>query len=361
MASAAALGVRHFGHARAATRAVAAPVVAKAALLTPYGNVLPEQVHQVLRHQNMKPGRLVVVGDVHGCCEELKMLLKKLDYLPDTDNLIFVGDLVNKGPDSIGVLRAYQQLRAQAVRGNHDDASLRRWHAWTRGEELAPHSEWLKEATESDMNIIEGLPFSLTLPEYGVVLVHGGVVPKASTGQVPHLSDHPSTASGSDQCDTTARLLEQQVLKDMVCMRNVVPQAPASQQDGSMHPAWLATSDTADGHAWAQMWHGPWHIMFGHDAKRRLQLAPNATGLDTGCVYGGKLTAVVLPPLPHLVASSPVVAAHARAAQYTTSGKPGTEPEGPAATLPAVTREDLQVELVCVAAIRQHVPIGKGD
>jgi hypothetical protein len=82
------------------------------------------------------PGRLIIVGDVHGQLPELKKLLGKVAYSrANGDKLIFVGDLINKGPDSAGVVQLAMELGASAIRGNNEDRVLAAHTAIKRGED----------------------------------------------------------------------------------------------------------------------------------------------------------------------------------------------------------------------------------
>ena len=86
-------------------------------------NPEPRQKHVELHDSDLKP-RLVIVGDVHGCLDELKELLAKCAYNPNDTTLIFVGDLVNKGPYSAETVSYVRTLGAYCVRGNHDESAL---------------------------------------------------------------------------------------------------------------------------------------------------------------------------------------------------------------------------------------------
>lgn len=81
--------------------------------------------------ESLVPGverRVIIIGDVHGCYEEMQLLLDRCSFHEDRDILIFVGDLVNKGPSSVEVVRYVRNLAlkgiAYAVLGNHDEAML---------------------------------------------------------------------------------------------------------------------------------------------------------------------------------------------------------------------------------------------
>jgi predicted phosphodiesterase len=83
--------------------------------------------------------RLLIIGDVHGMLDELKTLLGKSDYTASRgDRVIFVGDLVNKGPESAGVVQYAMGINATTVRGNHEDKVLR---VWTGAEEARLRAE----------------------------------------------------------------------------------------------------------------------------------------------------------------------------------------------------------------------------
>lgn len=207
-----------------------------------------------------KSVRTLLVGDVHGCLDELLRLLKVAGYARG-DRLILVGDLVAKGPDSEGVVAAAREQPALMVRGNHDEAVLRVLRRDRRGIEpqrppKREHERVAPRLSDDDFAYLEAAPTYLDLAELNTWVVHAGVVP------------------GKD--------LASQRTEDLLVMRTLRP-------DGT------ASSRLDEGEPWAKAWHGPAHVVFGHDAISGLQRHPFASGLDTGCVYGGRLTALSLP------------------------------------------------------------------
>ncbi len=92
--------------------------------LSPNGTKLPECMHLEVQSSDLK-SKLIIIGDVHGCFDELMNLLDKCGYNKDIHTLIFVGDLVNKGPKSREVIQFAMNHNALVVRGNHDDAALK--------------------------------------------------------------------------------------------------------------------------------------------------------------------------------------------------------------------------------------------
>lgn len=198
--------------------------------------------------------RSIFIGDVHGCADELEELIGGL-AIGASDRVYFVGDLVTRGPDGKGVLALMRAVGGQSVLGNHElrMLALRQGRAGRWGS-LSTYQRLAAELTDEDWALLEGLPPTLEVPEHGVRIVHGGVVPGRPLDEHdPWLLTHLRTLD----------------------------------DEGSPSERWAGT-------LWAERYHGPPHIVFGHNARARLQLHDWATGLDTGCVYGGHLTALVL-------------------------------------------------------------------
>lgn len=199
----------------------------------------------------LKGQRVFVVGDVHGCVDELEALLQLAAVGPD-DVLVLAGDLVAKGPASRDVVQLARERKAHAVLGNHDAHVLKA----RRGEKLKKqHAQVAGALTEPDWAYLEGLPLWLKLEPLNALVVHAGLLPGVPlTEQPKHL------------------LLNLRSFDD----------------DGE-------PSTRAAGRPWASRWSGPELVVFGHDAMRGLQEHPFARGLDSGCVYGGRLTGIWLP------------------------------------------------------------------
>jgi Calcineurin-like phosphoesterase len=200
--------------------------------------------------------RTIVVGDVHGCREELDGLLDRVAFTSG-DRLVFVGDLVARGPDSLGVLDIVRRTGAIVVRGNHEQKLLE----WRRGDAPATfpigrlHKDLARKLRPVDWTLLETSPYHYDMPEHALRVVHAGLDPN-----VPWEQQNPGT------------LLRIRTVKS--------PTGPRGKRDV----------------LWATRYVGPPHVLFGHNAAPGLQLHPWATGLDTGCVYGGRLTCMVLAP-----------------------------------------------------------------
>ncbi len=199
--------------------------------------------------------RTLVVGDVHGCLDELLALLAAARRTPD-DRVVLVGDLVAKGPNSAGVVRWARESNADAVLGNHDAHVL---HAVRGDRRVSPmHRAVAESLSAADVAWLEARPLFLRLDGVGdrpYLVVHGGVVPGTP--------------------------IEQQTRAHLLNLRSITADGEPSKR--------------IEGAPWASLWKGPEHVVFGHDAVRGLQQHPFATGLDSGCVYGRSLTALVLP------------------------------------------------------------------
>ncbi|HXU62400.1 MAG TPA: metallophosphoesterase [Polyangia bacterium] len=199
--------------------------------------------------------RTIIIGDVHGCLDELLALVQRTRRDPE-DRVVLVGDLCAKGPDSQGVVAWTRESGADAVLGNHDAHVLR---ALDGDSDVRPPHRAVADALKpADVAWLRARPLWLRLGEIGGrahVVVHGGFVPGLP--------------------------LDEQERDVVLNLRSITDKGKPSHK--------------LTGTPWAALWRGPEHIVFGHDAVRGLQRHPFATGLDTGCVYGNALTALVLP------------------------------------------------------------------
>lgn len=192
--------------------------------------------------------RTIIFGDIHGCYDEWQKLLDKLKAGP-SDRLISVGDLIFKGPQSAKVLDFAMSLpNLECVLGNHEYSLLK---AFERGypEILTGyHEKALREMGNNlDLYIryIKSWPFYIEDTEW--IVVHAGIRPG-----VPLYQQNPVDL-------THLRMLEPEDIP------------------------------------WHQAYQGEKLIAYGHWAKQGLNVQERTIGLDSGCVYGKKLSALVLP------------------------------------------------------------------
>ncbi|MEY2759312.1 MAG: hypothetical protein RIR33_3090 [Pseudomonadota bacterium] len=223
-------------------------------------------------------GPFDIVGDVHGCCDELEELLARLGYCvawggggvrvtpPSGRTLVFVGDLVDRGPRTPDVLRIAMSMAEQGtalcVEGNHDN-KLGRWlngakvktgHGLQLSiDQLEPESaEFRQQASD----YLTGLPPWLWLDGGALVVAHAGLREEMigkSGGKVRAFALYGDTTGETDGYGSLVR-------------RN-----------------------------WALDYRGAPAIVYGHVAAPEVQAVNNTWCIDTGCCFGGVLTALRWP------------------------------------------------------------------
>jgi bis(5'-nucleosyl)-tetraphosphatase (symmetrical) len=251
-----------------------------------------------------------VIGDLQGCRGELDLLLDRIEAEAPRARLVFVGDLVNRGPDSLGCLRRIRAMadRAQIVLGNHDLHLL----AVANGIRPRGRSDTLEAllAAPDLHDLLQWLRQQpLSLMAEGHLIVHAGVLPQWTTEQTLALADEVSTVlRGSDWLDFLAQMYgnepaqwhdDLQGADRLRCIVNALTRLRFCTVQGEME------FTSKEGPEKPPAGYMPWFdvperltqetpIVFGHWSTLGLILRPNIIGLDTGCVWGGKLSALRL-------------------------------------------------------------------
>jgi hypothetical protein len=197
--------------------------------------------------------RTIVVGDVHGCYDELSALMERVG-LGAADRVVCVGDLVAKGSQSRKVLELFMSdARFTSVIGNHDRALLEYWKGIRKKKDLKPSqkrcAKELEEGRERYAAFLESLPPYLDLGSH--VVVHAGLRPGLR--------------------------LEWQSIDDLTALRTLG-----------------LDRESREGTPWYEVYDGDKTALFGHWPAPAPRRGPRAIGLDTGCVYGHRLTAYVV-------------------------------------------------------------------
>jgi len=250
------------------------------------------------------------IGDLQGCYSEFRQLLDRIHFDPAKDRLWLVGDIVNRGPDSLATLRFVKGLGAAAlmVLGNHDlhllmvaEGCARLHRNDTLDEILAApdRQELLDWLRSREMLHVEG----------NYVMVHAGLLPSWSVPKASMLAKTVENALRSecfpklclnmygDQPDRWSDELEgyermRVVINAMTRMRVCTPDGKMSFSHKGLpkdtppgYLPWFDLPGRASGEA---------TIICGHWSALGLRIQENLIALDTGCLWGGSLTAVRL-------------------------------------------------------------------
>jgi bis(5'-nucleosyl)-tetraphosphatase (symmetrical) len=259
-----------------------------------------------------------VIGDLQGCAHEAEALLEKIAIDAGAGSqarILFVGDLINRGPESLLALRRMKALaetsggRVEALLGNHDLHLL----AVAAGAQAASKSDTLAEilaAPDRDELLawLRGRPLAMFVDAH--LLVHAGVAPQWDAAQTMALAGEvEDVLRGDGWIDFLANMYGNQPdrwddslsgMDRLRCIVNALTRMRLCLPDGTMDFAHKESESGPIGSGLLPWFDLPGRrttdvtVVFGHWSALGLILRPNLVGLDSGCVWGGKLTAVCL-------------------------------------------------------------------
>lgn len=220
---------------------------------------------------------VVCVSDIHGCFDEFKELINKIQYSPNQIRLVLLGDLVDRGPSAKEVIAKAREMNLESVKGNHEDKILRflkhEANSKLTGKKNPMKSVTDFEASEAkrldseDVEYLNNLPYKIDLGN-NFYAIHAGVEP--------------------------ALPLEKQNPSLMMRVRYV-------NERGFCVPLNSDRSQPPNTKFWDECYYRKESIIYGHNVhsldKPKISINQNnawTIGVDTGCVFGGKLTAVFL-------------------------------------------------------------------
>jgi bis(5'-nucleosyl)-tetraphosphatase (symmetrical) len=225
-----------------------------------------------------------LVGDVQGCARELDELLRRIRFDPGRDELWCLGDLVNRGPDSLAALRLWRDVGGRSLLGNHDIYALlvrsrRRLRHADQLDELfaAPDCDELLERLRAEPALVR-LAGAAGRPD--VLIVHAGIDPR--------WRDLDAIARELAAGEHDDDWLDSETVRFATRVRCCTADGRRSPHNGPPGDC------PAPFRPWDEFYRGTTLVVHGHWARRGYYRGERTMGLDSACVYGGALTGYCL-------------------------------------------------------------------